>query len=665
LVTIKEIEHQLITLSDGVRLSARLWLPDLPSGEQVPAILEYIPYRKRDMVRLRDQKNHPFFARNGYVSIRVDMRGSGDSEGSMRDMYSSAELDDAVEVIEWIAQQPWCNGQVGMMGTSWGATSSLQTASRRPKNLKAVIAVCATNNRFDDDIHHMGGCLLTDTVEWAATLPAILASPPDSDTVGPQWREMWLQRLEQLELPVEHWISHEWRDYYWRWGSVNETPKAINCPVLMIGGWVDRYSNTIMNFLNDAHAQCWGIVGPWGHHYPDQANPAPGINFQQEALRWWDHWLKGVENQVNEEPRLRVWIQEYVQPENVISSRPGRWASETNWPSADITRQTLYFEPSRLVDCKPQTELNIQVPWSLSVGNAAGDTGYFGRVGGLPLNQTIDDEHSLVFQTERLEEPMEILGAVSLKVELTAMPRNAMLVARLNDVHPDGSVARVCYVIKNLALDHKGEKAEITDSKIPLHIELDFPHTAYQFAIDHQIRIAISSSYWPIVWPSPTRTRLTLHLTQMELCLPVRDPASQDAEINFITPENTVETVTHKVISAPPLKRWTDISKTSREQFICWQQPWHRIFHTDINLQFGFATEAQHKINLDDPTSAATKFKHELSFCRDERQIQILSSVELRCSETHFLLRGKLIVLEDEEVIFQREWEPSLLRTCS
>ncbi len=186
----------------GTRLASRLWLPLLPENAPVPAILEYIPYRKRDMVRARDARNHPFFARNGYACVRVDMRGSGDSEGLMTDMYGTDERDDALAVIAWIARQPWCSGQVGMMGTSWGGTNALQAAARRPAALKAVIAVCATDNRFDDDIHHMGGCLLTDTVEWGATLPAILAAPPDPATVGSQWRAQWQMRLDAFPAPA-------------------------------------------------------------------------------------------------------------------------------------------------------------------------------------------------------------------------------------------------------------------------------------------------------------------------------------------------------------------------------------------------------------------------------------------------------------------------------
>ena len=280
---VTEVEHQWITMPDGVRLSARLWISQ---GEPCPAILEYIPYRKRDMVRARDERNHLYFARHGYVCIRVDMRGSGDSEGIMPDMYHQNELDDARHVIDWIARQPWCNGHVGMFGTSWGGTASLQASVEAPEPLKAVIANCATIDRFEDDIHWVGGCLLTDSMEWGATLPAILACPPDSATLGNEWWDIWQARLAQTAFPFEHWVKNNQRGGYWRHGSIRFQADRLTCPILAIGGWSDRYSNSVMRLACARPDICKGIVGPWGHHYPDRGEPGPAMNFQKIALMW-------------------------------------------------------------------------------------------------------------------------------------------------------------------------------------------------------------------------------------------------------------------------------------------------------------------------------------------------------------------------------------------
>lgn len=230
---VTETDHLWIEMSDGVRLAARLWRPE--TDARVPAILEYIPYRKTDMVRARDERNHPFFAANGYACIRVGTRGSGDSEGHMPDMYDPAELDDARQVIEWLARQSWCNCRVGMFGTSWGGTASLQASMDAPDALKAVIAVCATHDRFEDDIHYMGGCVLSDTFEWGATLPSILASPP-SPNVGPDWKERWRDRIKGLTFPLETWLREQGRGDYWRHGSVIHQAQSLSVPVLSVGG---------------------------------------------------------------------------------------------------------------------------------------------------------------------------------------------------------------------------------------------------------------------------------------------------------------------------------------------------------------------------------------------------------------------------------------------
>ncbi len=661
LVSVKEIEHCWIAMSDGVRLSARLWLPESSKNTPMPAILEYIPYRKHDMVRIRDERNHVYFARCGYACVRVDMRGSGDSEGVMNDMYCSDELRDAIEVIEWIADQSWCDGTVGMMGTSWGGTASLQTASNRPDALKAIIAVCATSNRFEDDIHYMGGCVLTDTVEWGATLPVILASPPDPGNVGSDWNKVWMERLEQIEFPLQNWIRHQTRDEYWRSGSVNEIPNSIQCPVLLIGGWVDRYSNTVMNFLAQCHDQCWGIVGPWGHHYPNQACPVPGIGFQQEAVRWWDYWLKGQNNGIDLEPRLRVWMQEYVRPDNRIDKRPGRWVSELAWPSKNISPQTYWFEPGKLLTKRNSEQEKVAVPTAL-VGMTAGDTGYFGRTGGLPLDQKADDELSLVFDSEILEQPKEVMGAIRFVVKLESDQSVATLVARLNDVSPEGDVARISYAVRNLALnDNLDGPSRLTPDK-PQTFVITFPNTAYRFNQGHRIRLSLSNSYWPLIWPSPQTTQITLHLAGTYLEIPERENSSEEQPVHFPEPLESVDNGRFVVKDSAPLERWATNDVKSGMLSIQWKQPFKCIYYPDIDWEFGFETHACHKVKRNDPGSASTRFDHKLCFHHGNWTVEVDGTAELTSTETTYRISGSVAVRENGELKFERHWHPEIPR---
>ena len=283
------LEHVWITLSDGCRLGARIWLPEGARDTPVPAVLEYIPYRKRDGTRVRDEPMHGYFAEHGYASVRVDMRGSGDSDGHMADEYLPQEQDDALEVLSWIAAQDWCSGNIGMMGKSWGGFNCLQVAARRPPELKAVIPVYFTDDRFRDDIHFMGGCLLNDNQWWGSIMLAYQARPLDPEIVGESWREDWLKRIDDLPFFPALWAEHQRYDVYWKHGSVQEDYAAITCPVLAFGGWADSYTNSVPRMLEHLSVPCRGIIGPWGHVYPHDGIPGPAMGWLQEAVRWWDH----------------------------------------------------------------------------------------------------------------------------------------------------------------------------------------------------------------------------------------------------------------------------------------------------------------------------------------------------------------------------------------
>src|SRR4051812_2824844 len=265
---VDEIENVWIELPDGCRLAARLWLPRDARKKPVPALLEYLPYRKRDLTRSRDERIHPYFASQGYACVRVDIRGSGDSDGLLVDEYSARELEDALEVLAWIAGPPWCDGGIGMFGKSWGGFNALQIAALAPPQLKAVISVCASDDRYADDAHYMGGCLLNENLVWGANLLAYAACPPDPQVSGEAWRKRWLERLEQMPLYPARWLRHQRRDDYWRHGSVCENYTAIRCPIFVIGGWADGYTNAVPRLLAGLRVPRKGLYRPLGPRLP-------------------------------------------------------------------------------------------------------------------------------------------------------------------------------------------------------------------------------------------------------------------------------------------------------------------------------------------------------------------------------------------------------------
>ncbi len=649
-------DHIWIPMPDGVRLAARLWLPDQVAPDPVPAIVEIIPYRKADMVRARDERNHPYFAAHGYACLRVDMRGSGDSEGRMKDMYGDHELADTRHVIEWIAAQPWCDGKVGMFGTSWGGTASLQANMDAPEPLKAVIAVCATHDRFEDDIHYMGGCLQTDTFEWGATLPAILGAPP-TPHAGSDWKMLWKARLEDMTFPVEAWVREEARGAYWRHGSVIHEAERLSRPVLAVGGWSDRYSNSVMSLVSARPDLVWGIVGPWGHHYPDHGHPGPAIGFQQLALAWWDRWLKSVSGALDW-PRLRAWLREFDPPADAIDRRNGKWI-ETG-PSETYTIP----EPWRLgEELRAPSGGNVDggwpVPQDLRVGRASGDTGYFGRHGGLPLDQRGDDALALTFETVPLDQDVVIYGAASARLRLRLDSSQCQLSIRLNDVAPDGTSARVGFCVRNLGLD---DRLDAPADPIPLdarELEIPFPATAYRFRKGHRIRLSFARSYWPLVWPSPGDG--DVQIESGALLLPVFSREPDDLQQAFPPALDLPMHKTHRILESPQLRRF-ETEEIDGELVGGWDQPFTELHYNETDTAFGFQTRAEYRIRPDDPTSATASFIHAARYGRPDGVADIRCELIARCDATTFFLRATLTATWDGEQVAERLWETSIPR---
>ena len=283
----REIEHLWVPMPDGTRLSAKVWLPLDAEDDPVPVILEYIPYRKRDGTRGRDDTMHPWWAGHGYAAVRLDIRGTGESEGVITDEYTAQELQDGVDAIAWLAAQPWCSGTVGMTGISWGGFNGLQIAALRPPALKAIVTLCSTDDRYADDVHYMGGTITLDNWFWGAGFFQFMARPGDPEIQGERWREQWRERLEQWE-PVAStiWLQHQRRDAYWKHGSINENYDDVECAVYAAGGWEDGYSNAIPRLLANLKGPRKGLAGPWGHKYPHIGVPGPAIDWMHESLKW-------------------------------------------------------------------------------------------------------------------------------------------------------------------------------------------------------------------------------------------------------------------------------------------------------------------------------------------------------------------------------------------
>ena len=537
---IRTIEHAWIPLRDGARLAARIWLPVDAEADPVPAVLEYIPYRKNDGTIISDVLRHPYFAGHGYASLRVDLRGTGDSDGVIFDEYLAQEHEDALDVLAWLEEQAWCTGAVGMMGYSWGGFNSLQLAARRPKQLKAIVTVHSADDRYAGDCHYIGGTVLAyDMLSWGTTAFAYNSRPPDPAVLGDEWRARWRERLEAAEPYVHEWLAHQVYDDYWKHGSVCEDYGAIECAVLTVGGWADPYHDTVLHLLEHLKSPRRGLIGPWAHQYPDEASPGPQIGFNQECLRWWDQWLKGIDTGIMDEPLLRAYMLDSEEPATFYEERAGRWVGQEEWPppNGDDAHLTLMLGPHTL---GPHTlgppvlgphalgadaegaggslSLRGQDPTGLAAGTWCPHAGK----AALPGDQRCDDALSLVFDSDPLDEPLEILGFPSLDLEIAADKPCALVAARLCDVGPTGSVALITRGVLNLTRRVDRERPTALEPGVAERVRVTLNGIGYRVAEGHRLRLAVAPNYWPWAWPSPEVVTLTLGLGACRLELPVR-----------------------------------------------------------------------------------------------------------------------------------------------
>ena len=654
------VEDLKIPLPDGTILAAKAWLP--VTDQPVPAVLEYLPYRKRDGTRARDQGIHMYLAGHGYACIRLDIRGMGDSQGLLHDEYTAVEQQDGCDAIAWIAAQGFCDGQVAMIGISWSGFNGLQIAARQPPALKTVLTLGSTDDRYATDVHYIGGCLSKDNVDWSATMMAQNDLPPDPAIVGPAWRQMWLDRIAANEPWAHIWMAHQRRDSYWQHGSICQDFARIRIPVYAASGWADNYSESVPRLMAGLTCPRLGLIGPWAHSFPHDVTVQPAIGWLQEALRWLDHWLKGRDTGILQEPMLRVWMQDHVPPQTCYTTRPGRWVGETVWPSPRIQPLTLALNPGNRLG-GPAVSGVAAVNSPLWIGLGAGEIGRYGEDADWPGDQREDDAGSLVFITPPLAEPMEIMGAARLSLTFASDRTLALVAARLNDVAPDDSSLRVALGVLNLThrRSHEAPEPLIPGQQTAAVVELD--DIAHHFKAGHRIAVAISTSYWPIAWPSPERATLTLALGDSHLTLPVRPQRPEDANLRaFDPPEQApqVPTIHHASPQGHPRRVTHDLISGRRTvDFPRWT---YRLEMPDIATTTTSEGYARFHLTGDDPLTAETVCEYTVTLTRPEVTAGHHSWTRMTCDATHFHLETRLEVSENGQEIFRRHWQKSFLR---
>lgn len=505
--TMKKVQTT-IPMKDGVRLAVNLYMPEgAKAADKFPAILEYLPYRKDDWTLSRDWDLHLYWVRRGYVAARVDIRGTGASEGSPPDReYSDQEQQDGLEVIDWLSKQSWSNGNVGMMGISWGGFNAIQMAQRHPPALKAIIAVCATEELFHDDIHYIDGLMHVDEFEPAMDLELGLTRSPDFPTD----EKSLAQRFDAA--PWFLLYLHQQRDGgFWRRASVApDRYGEYTVPSFMIGGFLDGYRDSLARFFEKSKAPIKALLGPWNHTFPHNAEPGPAIEWREEATRWWDYWLKGKQNGVMDQPRFEVFMRRPYPPDPNIKEIPGEWRAEKAWPPRDVTKETLFLERNHSLGAIPPLSRDISQHELKYVPSIGGEVGFWW--GDFTTDQRPADAYSLVYDSVPIEKETAIFGWPRAQLHVSADAPLADWFVRLSDVAPDGTVTLITGAGQSGAqLESTAHPADLEPGKeylIPIELHL----TSWIFPPGHRIRVAISNALWPMIWPTPYAMTTSLYL---------------------------------------------------------------------------------------------------------------------------------------------------------
>jgi uncharacterized protein len=530
-----------IPMEDGVRLAVSLFLPEgAEGGRAAPVVLEALPYRKDDATASYRPEYARLCGEYGYAVARVDLRGTGSSEGVATDEYPASEPADLCRVIGWLAEQPWSTGSVGMYGTSYSGFNSLQVAAERPPALKAVIAIFASDDRYTDDVHYTGGAVkLLDLVDYPLYMVALNALPPVPAIAGPDWRERWRERVEGLEPWLLRWLEEQADGPYWRQGSLRPDYERIACPTMLVAGWADGYRNGTFRVLERLKAPARLLFGPWSHMATDISLPGPRIDLVPEMARWWDRWLRDEGNGVDQAPPVTVFVRHSTRPAPDLDEQPGVWRDEPAWPPDRATSLTLALGAAGHPAPDPRGPGPAPVAGGAGPAGSAvdrlevrpdvGSAAWISCAGHLPYgqpdDQRADDAFSLAYDWE-LEQELEILGHPRLVARVASSAPVAFLSAKLCDVLPDGTSTLVARGFLNLTRRRSRTDPEPLRPGVAETVELELDATSWVFPARHRLRLSLAGSDWPNLVPPPGPVTLTVERDGSALTLPVLEGAS-------------------------------------------------------------------------------------------------------------------------------------------
>ena len=659
-ISVLTIREVMIPMPDGIQLVADIYMPtDIPAGEHLPVLLEYTPYRKNDSRGSR-YGVYTYFVKRGYVVARVDIRGTGNSQGrTIPYEYSEIELSDGDAVIAWLAKQNWSNGKVGMFGISWGGFNSIQMAVRKPPALKAFVALMATEDLYQEDVHYMDGIIHIDS--WMMSNDLSNAMPG-----APEFRldEDWLRNRFELEPSIFTYMREQRDGPFWDRASARDKYDQIQIPGYYIGGWYDGYRDSPPRMLENVKAPVKAMIGPWDHYFPHNAWPAPQIEWRREAVRWFDQWLKDIDTGILDEPRFAVYVRDWHPPGPGVDEISGYWRWEEGWPIERSVTKTFYAGQDHGLSLKPSKQATHSLRYKASVGLAGG--GPVMWWGNIPPDQQSMDDYSLTYDSQPLDSAMEILGMPRALLKVSSDASRSNWVVRICDVAPDGSVTQVGGAAFNGTHRKSAREPEdlIPGKIFPLEIELHF--TSWVFPKGHRIRLAINNAQWPMLWPTPYQMTTTLVIGGVEgarVELPVVPPADRPVP-KFELPEEDPSLSDYSSVNSGNVSGYAEIKSIQRDEqsgaafgiatnATSFRYPWG-IEH--------FEEQIEHRTSDLNPAETSVDGTYAVTIDLKDRTIRMEQNVEFKSDLKNFYMNFIRRFKVNGETLHERQWNETFQR---
>jgi len=656
------VQEAWIPMGDGIRLSATLHVPVARrTGEKFPAVLEYLPYRKDELPSY--SRVHDYFARHGFVSVQVDIRGTGRSEGHTPDReYSQIEQEDAERVIAWLAHQSWSTGTVGMFGISWGGFNSVQMAMRNPPVLKAIIAICATEELFREDVHFIDGMMHDDEYELNVDLQTAMTRSPDFPTDeasleerfdNPSWFVMYKQHPRAGAF----------------WDAPVRPLSSIKIPVFLIGGMLDGYRDSIPRMLKEIRAPTKALLGPWNHSEPDEAVPGPAIEWRDQAVEWWATWLKPGPARTVKGPKLAVYMNHWYAPDVRIREIPGEWRGEDGWPPRGLQARTLYLAVDHSLRNSPAEAGRHELAYRpAAIQEAGGPDFWWGDVNG---DQRSVDSYSLVYDSAPLSASLSILGQPRACLAVATTATSAEWFVRVSDVAPNGTATLVVGGGLNGAHRQSVRNPEPLEPGREYVLCFDLHLTSWVFPPGHQIRVAVSNSMWPMIWPTAQSMTVTLRVggsdgSRLDLpVVPERGPLPTPV---FRAPEHGSDAI------AGDSEAMSELNVSSNVPALAWtvgRDPVHQVgtaeWRGGSSNDYPWGREETRELmsyRADDlhPDQSTVHGEAEMSVALKDRTLLWRGILDTRSDHGTFYVQYRRELLENGKLIRTKSWQATVPR---